>query len=160
METGEGTRRGQGSRKSYPYYKRCRLLRSRVGASPCLSRVGLFGNIHGKWPRPRRGGDEATFHGCFQKDLPLKGKGMPLLYSEGVCTVYSRGSPCGYPGPCGCLPLFPSSGMTRFIRHRYKIWDESCPVRQPHAEEDETNEVLTISLSYHIAPFRVRRCGR
>src|SRR5260221_13124484 len=51
---------------------------------------------------------------------------MPLLYSEGVCTVYSRGSPCGYPGPCGCLPLFPSSGITRFIRQRYKIWDESC----------------------------------
>src|SRR5260221_8837031 len=35
METGEGTRRGQGSRKGYPYYRRCRLLRNRVGASPC-----------------------------------------------------------------------------------------------------------------------------
>src|SRR5258708_40321320 len=71
----------------------------------------------------------APARGCpHRRGLKGQGtrKGMPLLSSEGVCTVYSRGSPCGYPGPCGCLPLFPSSGMTRFIRHRHKIWDESC----------------------------------
>src|SRR5258708_8904937 len=70
METGEGTRRGQGSRKGYPYYKRCRLLRSRVGASPCLSRVGLFGNIRGKWPRPRRGGGGKGWVGTLA--VPLR----------------------------------------------------------------------------------------
>jgi hypothetical protein len=30
------------------------------------------------------------------------------------------------PGLCGRLPLFPSSCMTRFIRQRFKIRDESC----------------------------------
>src|SRR5258706_16360382 len=69
---------------------------------------------------------------------------MPLLYDEEAsqaasCRVGALGLrglglrgrrhddvPCGRPGLCGRLPLFPSSCMTRFIRQRFKIRDESC----------------------------------
>src|SRR5216683_2555062 len=51
--------KGPGTEPGHPLLYTARLerpFRRIVGASPCLSGVGLFGNIHGKWPRPRRGG--------------------------------------------------------------------------------------------------------
>src|SRR5258708_5438118 len=95
--------RSRAPARGCPYYTRSSFPR------PCIVGAGLAPALE---HRP-----------YLLKSAPM---GDALLSSEGVYTVSSRGSPSNYRGPCGCLPLFSSSGMTRFIRHRCKIRDESC----------------------------------